>query len=394
MVCENSLTRRLACLDGLRGALALYVMLTHMAPFVAIPAQWQGLDRLFSHGMAGVDMFFVLSGLVIVRSLESFCYRPRPFLIARACRILPTFFVVFALALAVQPLARPFAALPWIGPDSVARDIWAEGWPPWWGVHVIAHLTMTHGLFPDGTMPFIWVSFLGAAWSLSTEWQFYGVVALTGDRLGRGAVAYRRLAVLLLLLAASGAVYAALAPNPAQFSRAFLANKAAYFALGVASAALIVAPGRRSAICFVAVLIAGLALSFAADGASRQVATAAALDALSRRADAAGGEAAAAARAGADVAARWYGSGAISYPLYLVNEPLQKLLGIALASACVGKRCGVRRIVDAARDRGADHRRVVAARRRGSTGATLGPRPRGARGAASRGAQSRRMNDQ
>jgi len=308
-----------------------------MAPFVALPAGWGWIARLFSHGMAGVDVFFVLSGLVIVRSLESFRYRPRPFLIARASRILPTFLVVFALAIAVQPLARPFAALPWIATDAAARDIWSEGWPTWWGVHLIAHLTMTHGLFPDGTMPFIWVSFLGAAWSLSTEWQFYGLAALAGGRLGSGALAYRRLAALLLLLAAAGAAYAALAPEPARFSRAFLANKAGYFALGVASAALIVAPGRRSAVCFGAVLFGGLALSFAADAradkllppllwtlclAAQMRPAAPALYPIAR----------------ALTARPLIWLGAISYPLYLVNEPVQKLLGIALAAIAAGDR--------------------------------------------------------
>ena len=86
--------KRLECLDGLRGVLALYVLLTHMAPFAAVPA-W--IVLLLSHGEAAVDVFFVLSGLVIVRSLEHYNYRARPFLIARVARIFPVFLPVFAL---------------------------------------------------------------------------------------------------------------------------------------------------------------------------------------------------------------------------------------------------------------------------------------------------------
>ena len=103
--------RRLTCLDGLRGALAFYVMLSHTLPFAPLP-YW--LLWLFAHGGAGVDVFFILSGLVIVQSLASFAYRPRPFLIARVARIYPVFLVVFVVALAVQPLGTGFERMAWI----------------------------------------------------------------------------------------------------------------------------------------------------------------------------------------------------------------------------------------------------------------------------------------
>ena len=44
--------RRLECLDGLRGVLAFYVLLSHMAPFAAVP-HWVG--QSLSHGEAAVD---------------------------------------------------------------------------------------------------------------------------------------------------------------------------------------------------------------------------------------------------------------------------------------------------------------------------------------------------
>jgi hypothetical protein len=58
--------KRLECLDGLRGALAVYVLVGHMAPFGALPAP---LQNLVSHGNAAVEVFFILSGLVITQSL-------------------------------------------------------------------------------------------------------------------------------------------------------------------------------------------------------------------------------------------------------------------------------------------------------------------------------------
>jgi peptidoglycan/LPS O-acetylase OafA/YrhL len=317
--------QRLLCLDGLRGVLAVYVMVSHMAPFATMPA-W--LAGALSHGGAGVDAFFVLSGLVIVQSLEAHGFDRRRFLAARAWRIFPVFLVVFALAVAVQASdARVWDAMPWIGPDSPARDIWAVGWPPHRAAAIAAHLTMTHGMFPDAVLPDIWVAYLGAAWSLSTEWQFYALAALMAPLLRRGLTGF---AALLLALAAAGAVWQALAPAGWTFSRAFLPNKAQYFALGVASAALLRAAAWRE---FAAVLAATLLLCFL-QGPDKLAVPLIWVAVL-----------AAQARPGrthtvwlAHLLTRpeilWLG--AVSYPLYLVNEPAQKLLGRALAAAAQG----------------------------------------------------------
>lgn len=188
-----------------------------------------------SHGGAAVDVFFILSGLVIVRSLESFRCQPLPFLIARAARTFPVYLVMFALALAVQPVPAGFERMTWIGPDSPAHGIWSEGWPHAWLAETVAHLTMTHGLIPNGLLPDAWVSFLGAAWSLSTEWQFYLLALLFGC----AGMRTRGMAIALLGLAVAGLAWRLSMSDGWQFSRAFLPNKAHYFALGVASAVLV-----------------------------------------------------------------------------------------------------------------------------------------------------------
>jgi len=243
--------RRLVCLDGLRGALATYVMLSHTLPFAPTPG-W--LHWLFQHGGAGVDVFFILSGLVIVQSLDSFGYRALPFLIARVARIYPVFLVVFAFAVAVQPLQTGFEQMAWIGPDSPARSIWSGGWPQDWGGFIATHMTMTHGLFPNGVLPNVWVGFLGAAWSLSTEWQFYLLALLIGARLGP-----RRMAWLFLAMSAASIAWHAMVPESWQFSRAFLPNKAQYFALGVVSA-IVARDGPKGLPAYLVVLATTLAL--------------------------------------------------------------------------------------------------------------------------------------
>lgn len=242
--------KRLECLDGLRGILAAYVLLGHAAPFAAIPT-W--LAHALSHGGAAVDVFFTLSGLVIMRSLESFRFQARPFLIARIARIFPLYLLLFALALSVQPLPIDYARLPWIAPTSPAHDIWSSGWPAAWPADIAAHLAMLHGLFPNCVLPAAWVSLFGAAWSLSTEWQFYLLAMLLAARLGP-----RRLVLLLLCIAMLGLAWQIAAPEPWRFSRAFLPNRAQFFALGIASANLL--RGTAGLRGYAAVLAATLAL--------------------------------------------------------------------------------------------------------------------------------------
>src|ERR1700759_679904 len=101
--------KRLHCLDGLRGALAVYVLMGHLAPFAVMPSWLQGA---VSHGGAAVDVFFILSGLVISQSLISSDGQAIPFLIARVARIFPVFLPVFALAVVIDPMSCGFERMP------------------------------------------------------------------------------------------------------------------------------------------------------------------------------------------------------------------------------------------------------------------------------------------
>ena len=322
--------RRLLCLDGLRGLLAFYVMLSHSVPFAIAPS-W--VASLFVHGGAAVDVFFVLSGLVIVQSLASFDYQARPFLIARVARIYPVFLVVFALAIAVQPLHTGFGRMTWIGLDSPARYIWSEGWPKDWGLDLMTHLTMTHGLFPDGMQPYMWVSFLGAAWSLSTEWQFYVLVVIIGTRLGRGDAGLCRLAALFLLISAAAVAWHMVAPDYWQFSRAFLPNKAQYFALGVASA-VVVHRGSTAMRFYVAVLATCMALSGLQGGVDKLLPPLIWTGCLAAQLHPGSAVLRPVATALSSRPLVWLG--AVSYCIYLVNEPVLKVVGVALTLATGG----------------------------------------------------------
>jgi peptidoglycan/LPS O-acetylase OafA/YrhL len=324
--------QRLRCLDGLRGLLAVYVLLGHMMPFVALPDRVGWLASLMSHGMAGVDMFFVLSGLVIMQSLRSFDFHAGPFLIARAARIFPAFLVVFAFAAGVQLLTAPFDGMPWVPADGTAREIWsAGGWPEHWWAHILAHLTMTHGLFPAGQLPFVWVSFLGAAWSLSAEWQFYAMITVLAYRFGRGPGGEARLAAIFLAIALVGAAWQVLAPPDLLFSRAFMPNKAHYFALGIISAAEVRDDSRSNELRYLAVLICTFVLCRFGGGNEKLIAPFAWTLCLAVQLRSTVPGLHLASRILASRPLIWLGG--ISYSVYLVNEPVQKLLGSVLVPA-------------------------------------------------------------
>ncbi|HVY17857.1 MAG TPA: acyltransferase [Rhodopila sp.] len=313
--------KRLECLDGLRGVLAVYVLLGHMAPFAILPG-W--LQQAVSHGAAAVHLFFALSGLVIVQSLDRVGGRAAPFLLARAGRIFPVYLPVLAFAIAVEPLSCGFQAMPWLNWTSPAHSICVSGWPSTWLAEIAAHLTMTHGLFPEAILPDVWVSFLGSAWSLSAEWQFYLLAVL---------VPRRWLLAALLALAAGGTAWRLCGIAEWQFSRAFLPNQAHYFALGVASVGLV----RRQAkagVAYALVLLAALAVTASLGVVEKMLPPLVWTGFLLVQVAPFTRSMRIGHRLLASPACLWLG--ALSYCIYLVNEPIHKVIGALFAAAAQG----------------------------------------------------------
>jgi peptidoglycan/LPS O-acetylase OafA/YrhL len=315
-------------LDGVRGVLAVYVMLGHAAPMVRWPPlAGRIIEALVSHGFAAVTLFFALSGLVIVQSLTRFEGRTLPFLIARGRRILPVYLVVLGFAIIVLCLPDPFARMPWLTPGDAAHQIWEDGLPqPLWA-HLAVHLALLQGVLPRHLLPYGAFSLLGPAWSLSAEVQFYLLIALLARRPMARLAAPRTLVLIFAALALLAAAYRQAAPETWQFSRAFLPNAALYFALGIASVQVL----REGRVNWLFAIVMGGAIGLGA--ASGQW-----LRALTPL----GWGLCLLVQARPDLAvlrpaARLLGSrpvlwlGAISYPLYLVNEPVQRLLALTVS---------------------------------------------------------------
>ncbi|WP_298216325.1 acyltransferase [Acidocella sp.] len=298
-------------LDGVRGLLAVYVLLGHAMPLTMAPP-WLG--ALCAHGQAAVDLFFCLSGFVIAGSLERHNGRFFPFMAARARRLLPVYILALGFALLAACQGDPLPRLPWR--QESAWEIFAPTLPaPLWP-HLLAHLTLLHGALPQSWLPYGWMTILGPAWSLSTEWQFYLVIAL---------ISPRRLESFSLALLGAAFLYQAL-PHGG-FSRAFLPDAAGWFALGIASRAWVLA-GRPGP--FLLALAALCVLASLTAPAKSLTALAWAGLMLGQRQ---GWTKTLAARPLLYL-------GAISYPLYLMNEPVERLAALWLAPRMAGNALG------------------------------------------------------
>lgn len=148
---------RVAALDGLRGVLAMIVVVAHYFGEVA-------------HGFAGltlawiaIRMFFVLSGFLMANIILQHLSSPNffaAFYIRRACRTLPVYLVLLAIVFTAAHLFRDAA---WMEAERVM---------PLW-----SFLTFTQGFVMISRGDF-GIDWLTPTWTLTVEEQFYLVAPL------------------------------------------------------------------------------------------------------------------------------------------------------------------------------------------------------------------------
>ncbi len=163
-------------LDGLRGLLALWVLLTHLLCLTGyVNASASHCWTCFIFGYPAVECFMVLSGFAIAALLGKRQMGYLAFMHGRAFRILPVYLVCLGLAWGTMHLIPSLlSGASWRGTVYFGwtRDLsLSELGHPW--THLLAHLTLLHGLLPASVLPNATGTILPPAWSISLEWQFY-----------------------------------------------------------------------------------------------------------------------------------------------------------------------------------------------------------------------------
>ncbi|RFC33462.1 MAG: Acyltransferase family protein [Candidatus Nitrotoga sp. SPKER] len=148
-------------LTGIRGLAALWVWLYHSwfvagSPPVYLTSIGLKLTPFFSIGWIGVDLFFVLSGFVLVWPFLGLDARPfsfSEFMHRRALRVLPAYYFQLALLIAA----------------ATAGFMWQL--PSW--ENTFSHVLLLHNFDEK------WSSAInGPWWTLPIEWQFYLIFPL------------------------------------------------------------------------------------------------------------------------------------------------------------------------------------------------------------------------
>lgn len=188
----------IAAFDGLRGALAWWVVLGHISHTIGLGEGRFGatLSALLRANLIAVDVFIILSGFVILRLLDLSRPALGAYLAQRAFRLFPLYLCVLALSVAALPMTQTALTMtPFATGRNALRLAQVESGVTNLGAHLLTHLPLLQGAVPHHLLPHTAYTLVGQAWSVSLEWQFYLLAPLclialrSGWRLGMlGAV--------------------------------------------------------------------------------------------------------------------------------------------------------------------------------------------------------------
>ncbi|WP_395647899.1 acyltransferase family protein [Terricaulis sp.] len=169
---------RIWAIEGLRAWLAWTVVLSHVIQVCGIDRVVHGFWITQFAASEAVRVFIIISGFVITGVVLARRESWGRFITRRIFRIFPIYLLFLPLGAITMYLAQDAVAfMPWAADprftwdDSVAATITSVEQRPL--SHVAPHVLLLQGVIPDSVLPKSSQSFLGPAWSLSLEWQFY-----------------------------------------------------------------------------------------------------------------------------------------------------------------------------------------------------------------------------
>lgn len=169
---------RFHSIQYLRGIAALMVVFTHLKENLNGAFGISDIGyKLFSHGIFGVDLFFIISGFIIHQStLKREHSKPLTFVIRRAFRIYPVFLFCVLAFISIAPGTPQ--------PVDLAKGL------------------MFIPLNFDAPAPFFGYNFLYPAWTLTYELLFYSifVIAICFSHAKRGILASAAILFFVVIL--------------------------------------------------------------------------------------------------------------------------------------------------------------------------------------------------
>lgn len=171
--------KRISMIEGLRGYLAMWVVFDHVIASSGYDVtQLNKFWELIRSGWYAVDIFIIISGFVIFYLLDHKHEPYKAFITRRFFRLWPLFIFLFLISIPVSLVALSNAnQFEVIFPNAIIGDgAIGSRVGSWWDniwVHILLHTTMMHGVVPQSFLPYSPSAFLGPAWSISLEMQFY-----------------------------------------------------------------------------------------------------------------------------------------------------------------------------------------------------------------------------
>jgi peptidoglycan/LPS O-acetylase OafA/YrhL len=211
-------SQKIQSLEGLRGVMAAWVILGHLAQTF----EWH--VPMLNRDVLAVDVFIMLSGFVIARLIDVRAEPYGAYITRRALRIFPLWLLVLAVSTLMVGIqlqaAEPFAFNHNVDSTRVtfAQDALAA-----LPAHLATHLVLAQGLVPEALLPGTNYTLVGQGWSISLEWQFYLVAPLILWGLTQRRWLPTLLGVALLMATARW------------FDMGFLGSKILHFLIGICS---------------------------------------------------------------------------------------------------------------------------------------------------------------